>query len=268
MEKEHIAKDFFMGDMVGTALFLDIHNSLGISASLRPRGTYEFIKSVMLPMIKCVEDQKGFISQIQGDAIMALFGHNAESCNDHAMLAVQCALEQQKIMQELNAEISAKFKTSFSVKIGICSGEMYATLMDVFNKIGYTAMGLSVNIASRLEGLNKKYKTNILIDESTYAYIHKKILTRQVDDVRVDGYKMSVRIFEVLCKYGEHSPEMLQRKYRYEKGLEYYQQRDWSSAIRCFQQVGEDKASYIMIKRCRKQQKSCSNKERISEKMS
>lgn len=247
-------KDYFKGDIVATVLFLDIRNSLGISAKLEPSGTFEFIKTVMLPLIKCVEDHKGFLCQIQGDALLSVFGHEPESSKDHAMLAVECAMNMQKIVSKLNPVRVKDHLSPVFARIGICTGEMYATEMDVFKKIDYTVLGYKVNLASRLEKMNKDYNTNILIDDRSYAYIHKKVLARALDKVEIPGCEEKIPVYEVISKYGEHRPEDLHLKTCYEKGLSYFEQQDWQSAIRCFQQIAEDGASNYMIKRCRENQ--------------
>lgn len=260
-------ESYFKGDIVATVLFLDIRNSLGISAKLEPSGTFEFIKTVMLPLMKCVEDHKGFLCQIQGDALMAVFGHEPESSKDHAMLAVECAIEMQKIVSKLNPVRIKDHLSPVFTRVGICTGKMYATLMDVFKKIDYTVLGYKVNLASRLEKMNKDYNTNILIDDLSYAYIHKKVLARALDKVEIPGCEGKIPVYEVISKYGEHRPEDLHLKTCYEEGLRYFEQQDWQSAIYCFQQISEDGASDYMIKRCRENQNGLSlNKDTVGQK--
>lgn len=251
MEEIFKHERFFKGDIVASVLFLDIQNSLGISAFLEPRGTYEFMKTIMLPLIKCVEDHQGFVCQIQGDALMAVFGHDPGSSIDHAMLAVDCALEMQKIIKRINPVRVRESLNTVSARIGICTGEMYATLMDAFKKLDYTVMGFKVNLASRLEKINKDYDTNILIDHITYAYIRKKVLARAIDKVDICGCSKKIPIYEVISKYGEHSRQDIYLKTCYEQGFRYYERQEWESAIHCFEQIADDKASYTMISRCR-----------------
>jgi hypothetical protein len=92
-----------------------------------------------------------------------------------------------------------------------------------------------------------------LIDNATNAYIQEKVLTREMDAISIEGNpKKPLAIYEVLARYGEHSKEDLHRKRHYEEGLAYFSRKEWPEAIRCFLQVGEDRASYEMIKRCKK----------------
>jgi adenylate cyclase len=251
-EEIPVVESFFFGDMTGTVMFLDIENSLRISASLLPRGTYEFLKKVLLPVIKCVEDHYGFIVQIQGDGVIAVFGHDKQSCSRHAELAVNCAIEAQKLIRGLDPiEIKGR-EFPLAARIGICSGNMFATMMEYFGKYEYNIMGLTVNLASRLQKKCANYKTNILVDNATNAYIHEEILTRKIGAVTINGNPGLMTIYEVMARYGEHTKEDLRRKRHYEEGLDYYKRKAWPEALRSFLQVGEDKASYEMIKRCKK----------------
>ena len=245
-------ENFIVGDMVGTVLFLDIKNFLGISEILTPRETYQFIKKVMTPLTTCVSKYKGYVCQIQGDAIMAVFGHDSSS-TDHANYAVKCALEQQQIISELNPVLINKYKVPLSARIGICSGPMYACFVRILGKIEYTVLSKTVNIASRLQKINKQYETNILIDESVFGYIKRNIVTRKLDMVDIDGCSELLRVYEILFLRAGCHAEIIRQKEYYEKGLEYYLQGEWDHAITWFSQVAEDKASYLMIERCKKQ---------------
>ncbi len=253
MKEKGAMKDFIVGDMEGTVLFLDIKNFLGISEILTPRETYLFIKKVMDPLALCVSSFSGHICQVQGDAIMAVFGHDSQN-SEHAHNAVKCALKMMRELEALNPVLINQFKVPLSARIGLCTGPLYACFFDMNGNTEYTVMGKTVNIASRLQKINKKYETNILIDESVFGYIKRNIVTRRLDMIDIDGCSELLRIYEVLYMPEGYDRGIILRKERYEQGLEYYFQGKWDEAIRCFLQVSEDRASYLMIEKCRQNQ--------------
>ena len=243
--------EYRIGDLTGSVLFLDIENFMGISDALTPAETYQFIHSVIRPLTDIVRRHNGHICQIQGDAIMALFGHTFSS-SEHARSAICCALEQQALVRQLNPVVINKYKIPLSVRIGICSGPLYAVYSDISGKTEYTVLGRTANIASRLQKINKRYNTNILIDESLISYIRNDIVTRKLDYVHPEGCKEVLPVYEVLFLCSEQRTEILRQKDKYEEGLEYYFQGKWEQAISCFSLISEDKASYLMMERCRK----------------
>jgi adenylate cyclase len=251
MKKINKTDKYYIGDYTGSVLFLDIENFMGISDTLTPEETYEFIHTAIRPLADVVMRHKGHICQIQGDAIMAIFGHKISSC-EHARNAVCCALEQQSIIRQLNPVSIKQYKIPLSARIGVCSGPVYAVYSDISGKTEYTVLGQTANIASRLQKINKRYDTNILIDESLISYIRKDVVTRKLDVVHPEGCKDVLQVYEVLFLCSEQRTELLRQKNKYEEGLEYYFQGKWDEAISCFSLISEDRASYLMIERCRK----------------
>jgi len=247
MEQVYLIDDFY-----GSILFLDIKNFLGVSDILTPAETFHFTQKVIRPLADVVLRHEGHICQIQGDAIIAIFGHLDHTMNDHAKRAVLCALQQQDVLKELNPVRIRQHKIPLAGRNGICTGELFAAYSDVSGKIEYTLAGKTINIASRLQKINKRYDTNILIDASVNAYIQKEIVTRKLDVVHLEGCSNTLPIYEVLFLHSEQQPETMRQKETYEQGLEYYFQERWEEAINCFNRIGEDKASYLMLERCKK----------------
>ncbi len=242
-------KEFATGDIYGTVLFIDIKNFLGISDILSPRETCQFISQVIEPLSESIKDHKGYVCQIQGDAIMAVFVK--ESTGDkHAIHATECALELQMILDTLNPVHVGNIHVPLSARIGLCSGDLYSCYIKVADRKEFTILGKTVNLASRYQKLNKYYDTKILIDESVFAYIKKDIATRKLDSVNIDGCSETIRIHEVLFSHTMKDNNSIRKKADYKKGLVNYLQGNWDVAIAWFSRVEEDRASYCMIKRC------------------
>ncbi len=243
-------KEFATGDMQGTILFIDIKNFLGISGILSPKETCQFIMRVIEPLSDSIQDHSGYVCQIQGDAIMAVFGLE-ESDNDHTHNAINCALDMQKILATLNPVRINNICIPVAARIGICSGDLYACYIHIAGKKEFTVLGKTVNLASRYQKINKYYGTKILIDELVFAYIKNEIVTRKLDKVEIEGCVERVQVYEVLFSRLTRDTEEALKRAHYEKGLTYYLQGNWDDAIECFSRVAEDKASYLMIKRCK-----------------
>lgn len=248
-------KEHSTGNMIGTALFIDIKNFLGISEILKPKEIYRFVTNVVEPLSDCIEEHKGYVCQIQGDAIMAVFDGNH---NDrHAEDAVECAISMQAILDKMNPINIANIRIPLSAKIGICSGEMYACHINIKQRKEFIVLGKSINLASRYQEINKYYNTKILIDESVFPYIKKSSITRKLDKIEIEGCVEKKQIYEVFYTDTSQDAAIL-KKAHYEKGLACYFQGNWDAAIEWFSMISEDKASYTMIKRCqeRKMQES------------
>lgn len=249
-EEKGAMKKFATGDIQGTVLFIDIKNFLGISGILTPKETCQFVMQVIEPLSDSIQDHHGYVCQIQGDAIMAVFGLEKPD-NNHADNAIECALEMQKILDTINPVKINNICVPLSARIGVCSGALYACDIHFAGKREFTVLGKTVNLASRYQKINKYYGTKILIDESVFAYIKSDIVTRKLDRVEIEGCAERVQVYEVLFTRLTSDAEETLKKAHYEKGLTHYLQGNWDEAIECFSRVAENKASYLMIKRCK-----------------
>jgi len=175
-----------------TAFFLDIENFTHLSEGLSPQEVVKLINIYFDALSKVIMAYGGTVDKFEGDAIMALFGAPVPS-EDHAEKACRAALAIDAKMAELNAKTGHEL----NVRIGLATGEAIVGNMGSEERFDYTAMGDTVNTASRLEGANKFYRTRILVTEGTQTGTGA-IFFRHVDTVCLKGKDQALKVYEVM----------------------------------------------------------------------
>ena len=239
-----------------TALFTDVRGFSTISESLDAQDLVKLLNEYLSEMSNIILDQKGTIDKYEGDAIISFFGAPVEF-EDHAFRACLSAVRMKKMETYLNEHfIEAKLAPSVLLtRIGINTGEMVVGNMGTEQKMDYTMMGNSVNLASRLEGVNKQYGTWVLISETTRKEIGDSFLLRKLDRVRVVGINQPVRLFELIDEKNLADAKLKEAVEIFHGGLELFEKRDWDGAAKVFSEVlkvnPNDGPSAVYIKRCR-----------------
>ncbi|MES2856460.1 MAG: adenylate/guanylate cyclase domain-containing protein, partial [Bdellovibrionota bacterium] len=182
-----------------TVMFSDVRGFTTISEKLDPRALSDLLNSYLTPMTNLVFEHKGTLDKYMGDAVMAFWGAPIHF-KDHAKHACRCALAMIVKLKELQAEYRAQNLPEIDIGIGLNTGDMSVGNMGSDTVRSYTVMGDSVNLGSRLEGINKEYGTRIIISEFTYAAVKDSFICREVDWVRVKGKVQPVRIFELISE--------------------------------------------------------------------
>ena len=236
-----------------SVLFSDIRGFTTISEGLSPEDLVHLLNEYLTVMTDVVFKYDGTLDKYMGDAIMAIYGAPLDQ-QDHSARACHSALEMMEELKKLNKKWISEGKTPMDIRIGINTDMMMVGNMGSDQRFDYTVMGDAVNLGSRLEGINKNYKTNIMISEFTYERVKNEFVCMEVDYVRVKGKTLPVKIYQLLAH--NSVPETNRQAISlFHKGLDLYRQEKWDEAIKIFQGVMEiDKgvgAAEVYIQRSR-----------------
>jgi adenylate cyclase len=236
-----------------TILFSDVRGFTSISESLDAQELADLLNGYLTEMTRIIFRNQGTLDKYIGDAVMALWGAPFDE-PDHATRACEAALSMLARLAELQKEWRAQGRPVMDIGVGINTGVASVGNMGSSLRYGYTAMGDSVNLASRLEGLNKEYGTRIIISDSTYKVLRSdRVLVRELDMIRVKGKLLPVTIYEVLDAeaLGGKGKELVEL---FARGQQAYKLRDWRAAGQAFEQVldrwPDDGPARIFLRRC------------------
>jgi class 3 adenylate cyclase len=261
-----------------TAIFTDIRSFSTISEALGdPQKLVELLNHYLTRMSNIVLDNQGTIDKYEGDAIIAFFGAPVHLPN-HAALACRSVVMMKKAEADINREALAQGLINKAVieamvkkgilksaddpcpmftRLGVNTGDMVVGNMGTPNKMDYTIMGNAVNLAARLEGVNKQYNTGgILISEYTRDKIGDEFVIRPLSRVRVVGVNTPLRLYELLDIRQSAPPQLLEMVKNWEQGFTLYERKDFSAASNIFQTICRQNESDLAAKkyfdRCQK----------------
>ncbi|MBV9088129.1 MAG: adenylate/guanylate cyclase domain-containing protein, partial [Acidobacteriaceae bacterium] len=216
-----------------TVMFSDIRGFTSISEGLSPNDLVLLLNEYLGEMTDLVFQFWGTLDKYIGDAVMAFWGSPIPR-DDHALQACLCALRMHSRLRELNRNWVAQGKEQLSIGIGINTGMMNVGNMGSTKRLAWTVMGDNVNLASRLEGLNKKYGTGIVISEFTSVQVEGRFVCRELDCIRVKGKHQPVKIFELL-DVAENSASYEDLLSQFTGALVAYRAQKWGEAIERFE---------------------------------
>jgi adenylate cyclase len=228
-----------------SVMFSDIRGFTTISEKLSPQALVHLLNEYLSPMTDIVFRRRGTLDKYIGDAVMAFFGAPVQTPL-HAANCCDAALEMMETLARLREKwrIEDPHIPDVDIGIGINSGPMVVGNMGSQQRFNYTVMGDNVNLASRLEGLNKEYGTHVLVSEQTLVAARKGLgderayTVRELDAVRVKGKKEPVRIFELRSR-GQPSAEELPLLDGYAEGLRLYRAQRFAEARLQFESLAE-----------------------------
>jgi len=177
--------------------FSDVRGFTTISESLTPEDLVLLLNDYLSVMTETIIDYKGTIDKYMGDAIMAFWGAPLQ-LKEHAYYACVASLKQLQQLEVLKAKWREQGWPIIDIGIGINTGFAVAGNMGSNHRMDYTVMGDTINLGSRLEGTNKVYGTRIIISEYTYEKVKDKVITRELDKIKVKGKTEPVTIYELI----------------------------------------------------------------------
>jgi len=254
-----------------TAIFTDIRSFSTITEALGdPEKLVELLNYYLTRMSDIILENQGTIDKYEGDAIIAFFGAPVHMDN-HAGLACRSAVLMKKAEAAVNREALEKGLVTDAVleamvkkgilksasdpcplftRIGVNSGDMVVGNMGTLKKTDYTIMGNAVNLAARLEGVNKQYNTGgILISEYTRDKIGGEFVLRPLSRVRVVGINNPLRLYELLDICAVAPPSLLDMVKRWEQGFALYERKDFLAAGNIFQAIFQQNNADLAAKK-------------------
>lgn len=237
-----------------SVMFTDVVGFTTISEKLSPEELVALLNEYLTAMTNIISKYDGIIDKYEGDAIMAEFGAPL-SDEDHALKACYAALEMQEKLIEMRAKWKKEKRPELYMRAGINSGEVVLGNMGSESVFDYTVMGDHVNLASRLEGANKEYGTDIMTTEWTYELVKDHIIARELDLIRVKGKEKPVKVYNVMARKSIGISSTMKKVLEsYEQGLLAYRQQRWDEAIVYFKTAlhhkPDDGPSLEYLRRC------------------
>jgi signal transduction histidine kinase/class 3 adenylate cyclase/ActR/RegA family two-component response regulator len=233
-------------------LFSDIRSFTTITEKLDAKESFEFLNNYLNCITPAITANNGFIDKYIGDAVMALFPYKTDD-------AVNAAIEAQKNLAEYNRERKKEGKMPIKIGIGLHTGPLMIGTIGVENRMDGTVISDAVNLASRLEELNKHYRTSMIISEETLNKLNnpENYHYRFLSKVSVKGRQQSNKIYEFFDGDSEHDLKMKTETLEmFNKGIEEYYRKQFSKGSVYFQQIldvyPEDRTAKIFLVNCAK----------------
>lgn len=241
-------------DQVASVLFSDIRSFTTLSEELGARETVSMLNDYFTDMVDVIFSHNGILDKYIGDAIMALFGTPFPGPDD-AMNAMKVANTMVSVLNDFNQRREQEGKIAINIGVGVSTGELIAGNIGSPKRMDYTVIGDTVNLAARLESATKYYGVKVLTSEFTVAQLDAGIQLRELDLIRVKGKNRPVAVYEGLDHYGEEKLQQYQPAMTtFAEGLVHYRERQWLSAITCFNEVlrlkPEDGPGRLYMERC------------------
>jgi adenylate cyclase len=235
-----------------TVMFSDIRDFTTLSEGLTPDELVNLLNQYLSAMTDILFRNLGTLDKYIGDAIMAFWGSPFPQ-QDHAHCACRCALEMIASLEELNCNWEKQGGRRIAIGIGLNTGPVNVGNMGSDKRLAWTVMGDNVNLASRLEGMTKQYRSRVIISESTYDQVADQFVGREVDRIRVKGKKKPVVIYELLAPISERDTYAALLT-KYNAALDVYRNQNWREATGMFGELlavyPDDGPTQVLLQRC------------------
>ena len=238
-----------------TVCFTDIESFTTISESLDPETFMLQLSEYLDALTSVIKENEGTVDKFTGDGLMAFWGAPLPD-EEHAAHACQAALLCQQAIGRLNEKWAVEGKPVLLTRIGLHTGETIVGNVGSTERMSYTALGDTVNLASRLEGTNKVYGTATIVSEATLKDAGESFVTRPLDVVAVKGRNEGIAIHELLAHNEMSGAENMARFCRsFAEAYAVWRERRWPEALSMFEALlmerPDDRPSALYVERCR-----------------
>jgi len=235
-----------------TVMFSDIRDFTSLSEGLTPDDLVNLLNQYLTVMTDILFRNLGTLDKYIGDAIMAFWGSPYPQ-EDHAYRACCCALEMIEGLDELNRKWAVQGRRPIAIGIGLNTGPVNVGNMGSNKRLAWTVMGDNVNLASRLEGMTKQYRSRVIMSESTYNQVAAQFVGREVDRIRVKGKKQPVVIYELMAPISDRQGYSVLLTH-FNAALDVYRRQNWREAAGMFGDLlamyPDDGPTQVLLQRC------------------
>ncbi len=230
--------------------FSDLEGFTGISEGLDPEALTNLLNVYLTAMTDIIHEEGGTVDKYEGDAIIAFWNAPLEQ-PDHALRCVRAVLRCQAKLAEMRPELRKSMGKDLKMRIGVNTGQAVVGNMGSHSRFDYTMIGDAVNLAARLEGINKQFGTYVLISESTMKKMDDAFPAREVSRVAVVGRREPVVVYEPMMPedINEKSQQIMNK---FAEGLKLFYAGDFQQAQNIFSGlVQEDPVARSYVAKCR-----------------
>lgn len=240
-----------------TFFFMDFAGFTSVSEKVEPVEMVKLISDYHNEAAEEIFATEGTVDKYVGDLIMAFWNDPIDQ-EDHALRACLSAVAAQKRLKKMAVMMKERGLPEMTARIGLNTGFAIVGNMGARNQVNYTVIGDEVNLASRLEGVNKEFGTDIIISEATYLPCKDRLEARELALIKVKGRKMPVRIFELMGLKGEVPAERLRAARVFEGALKALQGRRFAEAWETFTSLAQkgDPAADVYAEVCEEYRRS------------
>jgi len=236
-----------------TILFSDVAGFTSLSERMAPNALVAMLGGYLSEMATVIGAEGGTVDKFIGDGVLA-FWNAPQDQADHAVRGVRAAMACQKRLAELRSR-PGEADRALPTRIGLATGEVVVGNIGSVERMNYTVVGDTANLASRLEALNKAYGTVILIADETAQEVRESVICRPVDVVAVVGKEQGGKVWEPLCPVDDPSAAVqTARAAVTAQALQAYLSRDLETALRIYRRMSEgnpdDPVARVMVARC------------------
>lgn len=236
-----------------TVCFTDIADFTTLAEQMTPEALVEWLGRYFEVVSEAFAESGGTVDKYIGDSVMAFWGA-PQRVSDHAGRACLGAIAASHRLAALRAQLETEGDHPIRVRFGIGTGELVVGNIGSSRRLNYTVIGDPVNLASRLESLNKMYGTEILIDDDTKQAAGEAVLARPVELVSVKGRTEGTLVWELMGSRGEATPQQLQLVQATTDALALYQARDFTAAQGAYEAIlasrPDDGVAFVMVQSC------------------
>lgn len=236
-----------------TILFADIAGFTTISEENTPEDTALMLHRILNELTEVVIEEKGVVDKYIGDCIMAFWGTPLKTTED-PVNACRSALRFIDSVKKINVQFQKEGVGPIHIRVGLHTGDVIAGNMGSVRLFDFTVIGDAVNVASRLESVNKVFGTEVMVSGQTLDDTYGLFLAREIGPIEVKGRSEPVTVHELLCEADAADPSLKRRVGLYGEALSHYRRQRFHDAMRLFDELlaefPGDGPSIFYKKRC------------------